>query len=95
MVWQALRDERCPDERNGRPEMVKKRRWITMPLNRLAVQIVEEAMTAHDSEYLFPGDDNEPVTDNTLGEISLRAPPDGGDADRQARPYRRRHQGAS
>ena len=26
-------------------------------------------MVAHDGEYLFPGDNGEPVTDNTLGEM--------------------------
>lgn len=37
------------------PGNVKKIRYMVVPLNRLAVEIVTAAMAAHDDEWLFPG----------------------------------------
>lgn len=59
-----------------RPERVKKRRWIEQPLNRFAVQVVKQAMAAHDGEVLFPSVPNgsTPVSNNAFAETVTGRP---------------------
>lgn len=39
------------------PSLVKKCRYMVVPLNRLAVEIIKEAMASHNHDALFPGQD--------------------------------------